>query len=86
VVHHGASNPNLSRINEVASSINKDFPTDDHNIMSMKKSAEIASVFTGNKIKQITTSSGPDDVNPRIKNQQESFSEANIHSSLGYFP
>ena len=64
-----------------------------NNVMSMKKSAEIAAVFSGAKINQTTNivdNYNNDDVDDaRLSNQRRqkhSFSEANMQSSLGYFP
>ena len=57
--------------------------------MSMKKSAEIAAVFSGAKINQTTNIVDNYNDDERLSNQrrqQHSFSEANMQSSLGYFP
>ena len=58
--------------------------------MSMKKSAEIAAVFSGAKINQTTNIVDNYNDDDRLSNQQRrqqhSFSEANMQSSLGYFP
>jgi len=52
----------------------------------MKKSAEIAAVFSGAKINQTTNIVDHYAEEPTVQRQQHSFSEANMHSSLGYFP
>jgi hypothetical protein len=60
------------------------------NVMSMKKSAEIAAVFSGAKINQTTNivdNYNDDEETLSVqRRQQHSFSEANMQSSLGYFP
>ena len=60
------------------------------NVMSMKKSAEIAAVFSGAKINQTTnivdSYNDVENLSPAQRPHQHSFSEANMHSSLGYFP
>ena len=80
---------------------------EENNVLHMKKSAEIAAVFSGAKINQTTdivdpfTSAAVDQQQLRQQQQQpyshtgssrnhgshrENFSEADMHSSLGYFP
>merc|ERR1719270_56238 len=66
-------------------------PRDENTVMSMKKSAEIAAVFSGAKINQRTDiadhnlSTEQDDFVEADRYRQQ-FSESNMHSSLGYFP
>ena len=67
---------------------------DEAHVMSMKKSAEIAAVFSGAKINQMTDIVDPHLGNPdeimelsRYNNKsRQQYSESNMHSSLGYFP
>ena len=67
---------------------------DEAHVMSMKKSAEIAAVFSGAKISQMTDIVAPHLGNPdeimelsRYNNKsRQQYSESNMHSSLGYFP
>ena len=60
--------------------------------MSMKKSAEIAAVFSGAKINQMTDivdhnlSTDQDEFVEMDRYNRQQFSESNMHSSLGYFP
>ena len=63
------------------------------NVMSMKKSAEIAAVFSGAKINQTTDivdhmglAAPSSDHHRHHLHNGNAFSEANMHSSLGYFP
>ncbi len=64
---------------------------DENTVMSMKKSAEIAAVFSGKNINQMTDivdhnlSTDQDDFVP-VDRYKPQFSESNMHSSLGYFP
>ena len=64
---------------------------DENTVMSMKKSAEIAAVFSGAKINQRTDiadhnlSTEQDDF-VEVDRYRQQFSESNMHSSLGYFP
>ena len=64
---------------------------DEAHVMSMKKSAEIAAVFSGAKINQRTDiadhnlSTEQDDF-VEVDRYRQQFSESNMHSSLGYFP
>lgn len=66
-------------------------PADENTVMSMKKSAEIAAVFSGAKINQRTDiadhnlSTEQDDF-VEVDRYRQQFSESNMHSSLGYFP
>ena len=68
---------------------------DEAHVMSMKKSAEIAAVFSGAKINQMTEQfvdphlGNPDEIMElsRYNNKsRQQYSESNMHSSLGYFP
>jgi hypothetical protein len=77
---------------------NNNGDAEENNVMSMKKSAEIAAIFSGAKINQMTDivdpdlSTDPDEYEMMISryhkrnNPQQQFSESNMHSSLGYFP
>lgn len=84
---------------------------EENSVLHMKKSAEIAAVFSGAKINQTTdlvdphhskqqkhhhlrkaySPLHPDHGSPAVqlsssRHSQENFSEADMHSSLGYFP
>ena len=68
-------------------------PADENTVMSMKKSAEIAAVFSGAKINQRTDIA--DHNLSKIEQEEDfvevdryrhQFSESNMHSSLGYLP
>ena len=73
---------------------------EDNNVLHMKKSAEIAAVFSGAKINQTTDLVDPFSAATTPEQQirqpyshmsggshhRENFSEADMHSSLGYFP
>ena len=67
---------------------------DEAHVMSMKKSAEIAAVFSGAKINQMTDivdphlGNNPDEIMElsRYNKSRQQYSESNMHSSLGYFP
>ena len=67
-------------------------PADEYTVMSMKKSAEIAAVFSGAKINQMTDivdhnlSTDQDEFVEMDRYNRQQFSESNMHSSLGYFP
>ena len=110
VVYRGASNSHLDQIDGESSSSkssndnrnksinssngNNSNSGNSNNVMSMKKSAEIAAVFSGAKINQTTNivDNYNDDEQRALlqrrqqQQQQHSFSEANMQSSLGYFP
>ena len=64
---------------------------DEAAVMSMKKSAEIAAVFSGAKINQMTDivdhnlSTDTEDFQ-EVSRYRQQYSESNMHSSLGYFP
>ena len=81
--HHGSPS-----INNTLESNNT---PDEAAVMSMKKSAEIAAVFSGAKINQMTDivdhnlSSETEDFQEVARYRQQ-YSESNMHSSLGYFP
>ena len=66
---------------------------DEHTVMSMKKSAEIAAIFSGKNINQRTDIA--DHNLSKIEQEEDfvevdryrhQFSESNMHSSLGYLP
>lgn len=95
VVYRGASNSQLDKIE----SDSQPTPSGANvgsgsNVMSMKKSAEIAAVFSGAKINQTTNIVDSYNESESLQQQQQqhrrlqqhSFSEANMQSSLGYFP
>ena len=93
VVYRGASNSQLDKIE----SDSQPAPSGANvgsgsNVMSMKKSAEIAAVFSGAKINQTTNIVDSYNESESLQQQQHrrlqqhSFSEANMQSSLGYFP
>lgn len=90
--HHSLSNLNINRSTKPSNS-----NEDENNLLSLKKSAEIAAVFSGAKINQMTDivdplSTDPDsdfshpEVNQRFFSRKQQYSDSNMHSSLGYFP
>ena len=96
VVYRGASNSHLDKIDSepmttapMNENRNKNVGSGS-NVMSMKKSAEIAAVFSGAKINQTTNIvdhyNDDEETLSVQRRQQHSFSEANMQSSLGYFP
>lgn len=79
-MHHHQSMSSLHQHND-----------DENHVMSMKKSAEIAAVFSGAKINQMTDivdhkHDNPDEIMELSRYKRQQFSESNMHSSLGYFP
>lgn len=73
------------------SSLHQHNNDDENHVMSMKKSAEIAAVFSGAKINQMTDivdhkHNNPDEIMELSRYKRQQFSESNMHSSLGYFP
>jgi hypothetical protein len=92
VVYRGASNSHLDQVDAASASLHDNISGGGGgNVMSMKKSAEIAAVFSGAKINQTTnivdTYSDVNHLTPGQRRlQQNSFSDANLQSSLGYFP
>ena len=83
---------NQSRMHHHQHASSANNPDDDEaHVMSMKKSAEIAAVFSGAKINQRTDiadhnlSTEQDDF-VEVDRYRQQFSESNMHSSLGYFP
>jgi hypothetical protein len=94
VVYRGASNSSLNDTDVISSAptkpevrpVNSSNGSSSNNVMSMKKSAEIAAVFSGAKINQTTNIVDHYADDQRHQHHQHSFSEANMHSSLGYFP
>lgn len=86
VVYRGASTSSLNKVGT-----NEGSTPEKGSVLSMKKSAEIAAVFSGAKINQTTdivNHLGPDSdaYDTMTRRHQQSFSESNMHSSLGYFP
>ena len=83
--HHQSVNSSLSHSNQ------NNNPADENTVMSMKKSAEIAAIFSGKNINQRTDiadhnlSTEQDDF-VEVDRYRHQFSESNMHSSLGYLP
>ena len=89
---HHPHHQSLSNLHHTNQSNNSAAAANDENtVMSMKKSAEIAAVFSGAKINQRTDiadhnlSTEQDDF-VEVDRYRQQFSESNMHSSLGYFP
>ena len=89
------NNPRIHH-HQSMSSLHQHHDNDENHVMSMKKSAEIAAVFSGAKINQMTDivdphqhkndRHDPDEIMELSRYKRQQYSESNMHSSLGYFP
>ena len=93
----GSGNQSSSRMHHHQHAKANNPDNDEAHVMSMKKSAEIAAVFSGAKINQMTEQfvdphlgNNPDEIMElsryRDNKSRQQYSESNMHSSLGYFP
>ena len=88
---HHPHHQSLNNLHHTNQSNNSAAAADENTVMSMKKSAEIAAVFSGAKINQRTDIAGHNlsteqDDFVEVDRYRQQFSESNMHSSLGYFP